>query len=114
MSCSCLRLSPHCSQHLARVSADPQVVASAKATLRREAAEVRHLASVPSEELLPQLESVLSFAREGREGAGAAGAASGGAAEEARALAQVGISQPQRTAPAAIGVAAGDKLTRGA
>lgn len=43
------------SQQLARASASPQVVASAKSTLRREAAEVHCLPKVSSEELLPQV-----------------------------------------------------------
>lgn len=64
---------------------------------------------------LLQLESVLSFTRAGDGSSGAASAAgsSSRAIEEARALAEVGISEPLRTAPAAIGVAAGDKLPRG-
>ena len=37
-----------CSQRLARMSADPQILAAAKATLRREAAEVRRRRAVPA------------------------------------------------------------------
>ncbi|KAL4426511.1 hypothetical protein ABPG77_008369 [Micractinium sp. CCAP 211/92] len=103
------------SQRLSRLSTDPNVVASAKATLRREAAEVHHLAKVPSEELMPQLESVLSFTRDGAGSGGAASAAGSGSrtGEEARALAEVGISEPRSTVPAAIGVASGAELPRG-
>ncbi|KAI7841939.1 hypothetical protein COHA_004466 [Chlorella ohadii] len=75
------------SQRLSTVSANPEVVASAKATLRREAAEVHALPKVSSEELLPCLQSVLSFPR--------GNAAPCAQAEERQGLAEVGID-PQR------------------
>ncbi|PRW59663.1 hypothetical protein C2E21_1560 [Chlorella sorokiniana] len=77
------------SQRLSTVSTNPDVVANAKATLRREAAEVHALPKVSSEELLPCLESVLSFPR------GGADAAPCIQAEERQGLAVVGID-PQR------------------
>ena len=52
---------PTCSQRLARMSADPQIIAAAKATLRREAAEVRRRRAVPAWQagiqLLPLLQA---------------------------------------------------------
>lgn len=46
------------SQRLAQVSCNPAVVAGAKATLRREAAEVHALPRPSSEELLPQVHAL--------------------------------------------------------
>lgn len=75
------------SQRLSRLSALPEVQASAKDVLRREAAEVHGLKNVPSSDLLPSLECMLSVGR---------GAGEACSEAERDALAGVGVSLPPK------------------